>query len=124
MSVQEGLNGSLAINGTVIAQLSEVTFKHSREAKEWIPLGSASTVDVLLGPNKYSATAKHAYVDSVWANFVVGGSFLPGTLYPINGKTIAGTFVCHSHNISGIKAEAADPVFEDLDFIVYNVTFG
>jgi hypothetical protein len=123
MSVQEGLNGSLAINGTVIAALTEVTFEHTRPAKEWIPLGSATVVELLWGVNKFTATAKHAYIDSLYATLVTGGSALPGTLYPVNGKTIGGTFACVRHGISGIQMESNDPVIEDLDFIVYNVTF-
>lgn len=124
MSVQEGLNGSLAINGTVVAHLSEVTFEHTREAKEWQPLGSASVVDVLLGVNKYTATARKGYIDNTYAGFMQSGSALVGTLYAVNGKTTAGTFVWNRRGITGIRMEAADPVIEDMGFIVYNVTFG
>ena len=123
MSVQEGLNGSLAINGTVIAALAEVTFEHTRDAVEWQPLGSVSVSDVLWGLNKYRATARHGYVDTLWATLVTDGSVLPGTLYAYTGKTIAGTFACVKHGISGIVMGSKDPVIEDLEFIMYNVTF-
>lgn len=120
----EGLLGNLTVNGTTIALLSEVSYTHTRDAKEWVALGSVVTSDVLLGANKYKLTAKHAYVDNTYQNYLAGGSILSGTFFPRGGTTPTcyGSLVCISAPISGVKQEAADPVIEDLEFIFYAVT--
>ncbi len=123
-SVQEGLYASLSVNGTVMALLSEVGFEHSRDGKEWFPMGSVDANDVLLGVNKYRITGKHGYVDNTYLNYIHGGSILAGTLYPRGGTTplIAGSLICTGSKLSGMKQESADPVMEDLTFIFYKVT--
>ena len=120
----EGLNGNLTVNGTTIALLSEVTFEHSRDAKEWVPMGSVDTTDVLLGANTYKVTAKRGFVDNTYLNYIRGGSVLAGTLYPVGGTTVTayGSLICTNSKLSGIKQAAADPVMEDLTFIFFNVT--
>jgi hypothetical protein len=120
----EGLNGNLTVNGTTIALLSECSLEHSREAKEWVPLGSLSTTDVLLGPNVYKITAKHAFVDNTYANYISGGSILAGTFFPIGGTTPTtyGSLVCTNRGVTGIMQGAVDPTMEDLTFIFFHVT--
>ena len=124
MSIKEGLYGNLTVNGTTIANLSEVEYSHSRIAAEWVPLGSLVTTQVLLGVNKYKLTAKHAYVNNAYQNYISGGSVLAGTFFPLGGTTptAAGSLVCVSGNISGVKRESADPVMENLEFVFYAVT--
>jgi hypothetical protein len=123
MSLQEGLNASFSINGTVIALLSEVDYDHTRETKEWCNMGSTKTSDVLLGVEKYKCTAKHGYVDNTYQNYISGGSILTGTIFPRGGTTpaLAGSCIVTSAKISGMKHESADPVMEDIEFIMYNV---
>jgi hypothetical protein len=120
----EGLNANLTLNGTTIVLLSECTLEHSRDAKEWVPMGSVNTTDVLLGPNVYKITAKHGYVDNTYLNYIHGGSILAGTLYPRGGTTplTAGSLICTGSKLGNMKQESADPVMEDLTFIVYHVT--
>jgi len=120
---QEGLNASLSVNGTVIALLSEVTFEHDRTVKEWVPMGSVATDDVLLGVNKYKVTAKHGYVDNTYLNYISGGSVLAGTLFPRGGSTptVAGSLICTNSKLSGMQQESADPVMEDLTFTFFKV---
>lgn len=121
---QEGLYGSLSYNGTTIALLSEVDFKMKRNSKRWYPMGSVDASDVLLGAVTYDVTAKHAYIDNTYLGFIKGGSAMLGTFFPRGGAspTIAGTMVCTDSGVGGVKAEAADPVMEDLTFIMYGVT--
>jgi hypothetical protein len=119
----EGLTSSLTVEGTVIALLSEVTLNMTRDSKEWVPMGSLATTDVLLGAVKYQVTAKHGYVDNTYANYITGGSILAGTIIPCTGGgTFAGSLICTASTLSGMVQEAVDPVFEDLTFTFFEVT--
>lgn len=125
MSVcKEGLYGNVTVNGTTIALLSEVSYTHTRESKEWVALGSTKTTNVLLGAEKYKLSAKRGYLDNTYQNYISGGSVLAGTFFPRGGTTptVYGSLICVSAPVSGVKQEAADAVMEDLDFIFYNVT--
>ena len=121
----EGLNASLTVEGTQIALLSECTFQLTRDAKEWVAMGSVKTTDVLLGAYKYKVTAKHGYVNNTYLNYLTGGSTLAGSLFPAGtsgGGTISGSLICIDIGVNGMRQENADPVFEDLTFIMYEVT--
>lgn len=119
----EGLTSTLLIGTVQMALLSEVNFEMTRDSKEWVPMGSTKTTDVLLGAVKYRVTAKHGYVDNTYANYITGGSTLSGTIIPCTGGgTYYGSLVCVSATLSGMVQAAADPVFEDLTFIFFNVT--
>lgn len=123
-SPMEGLQASLSVNGTVIALLDEVNYDQSRDVKEWVPMGSVKTTEILEGVVKYKVTAKHGYVDNTFLNYITGGSVLTGTVFPRGGTTptISGSMYCTNAKISGMKRESPDPVMEDLTFVLYNVT--
>jgi len=122
-TAQEGYTASISVNGTQIALLSEVGFTAKRDGVRWVPMGSVDATDVLLGAVNYDLTAKHGYVSNNYLNFLRGGSVLSGSLIPCTGGgTISCSMVCTDIGIQGMKQASADPVFEDLTFIMYAVT--
>jgi hypothetical protein len=124
MSVKEGYNASLSLGGTVVANLSEVSYEETRAYKEWVPMGSIQPSQVLLGALKYKVTAKHGWVDNTYLNYMSGGSILAGTVLPRGGTTpvISGSCVVVGSKLSNMKQESADPVLDDITIVMYNVT--
>jgi hypothetical protein len=124
VNVTEGMSGSLAYNGTVIALLASVDLSWSRSATEWASMGETATSDVLLGVKKHKGNVKMGFTDWAYKSFFTGGSQLIGTLYPIGGTgtTLAGTMVFTAGKLTNIKQDSEAAVLLDQDFIFYNVT--
>lgn len=111
--------------GTVeIAKLSEVEFEANSDTKEWGDMGDTTTSEVLHGMRKFKGTAKKGYIDNTYLQDFIGGSVLTGTVYPRGGTSpsIGGTFEITNWKLTGMKHEAADPVIEEISFIMYGLT--
>lgn len=124
MSLSEGLNASASLNGTVIALLSEVTFECNAAVVEWVNMGSTLTSDVMHGARKFKGHAQLGYVDNTYLNYFVGGSVLAGTIFPRGGTSpyIGGSVEFTNWKLSNMKHDVADPVLNDIDFIMYDIT--
>ena len=124
MSLSEGLNANMSVGGTEIAKLSDVEFECNADVVEWADMGDTETSEVLHGVRKYKGTARKGYIDNTYLTYFIGGSALVGTVFPRGGSTVyvAGTFEITSWKLTGMKRESADPVLEEIAFIMYNVT--
>lgn len=125
VTVKEGMYGTLSIGGSAVAALSEVSFKASRAAKDWVPMGTPDANQILLGAETFKLTAKRGYIDNTYLAMIRSGTVLAGTFYPRGGTSpyCAGSLVCTDSGVSGVKQGSADPVLEDLTFSMYAVTY-
>lgn len=123
-SASEGLNGTFSLGGTAIVCLAGVGFEFDRELTEMAYMGEDHVTDVLDGVKHYRGNIKSAYVDNRYITIWNSGTPLIGTLAPRGGTTptIVGTIKFSGGRLEGMEMENSAAVFEDINFVMYNVT--
>ena len=123
-TLSEGLNATMSVEGTVIAKLAEIEFECNADVVEWADIGATVTSEVLHGVRKFKGMARKGYLNNTYLDYFTGGSALEGTIFPRGSTTpyIAGTFEVTNWKLTNMKHETADPVLEDVQFIMYNIT--
>jgi hypothetical protein len=124
MSLSEGLNATMSCEGATIAKLADVEFECTADVVEWADMGETLTSEVLHGVRTFKGMARKGYINNTYLDYFIGGSALIGTIFPRGGTTpyIAGTFEITNWKCTGMTHEAADPVLEELSFIMYDIT--
>jgi hypothetical protein len=124
MSLSEGLNATMSVEGTAIAKLADVEFECTADVVEWADMGETLTSDVLHGVRTFKGMARKGYIDNEYLGWFTGGSALVGTIFPRGGTSvyIAGTFEITNWKLTGMSHGKADPVLEEVSFIMYDIS--
>jgi hypothetical protein len=127
MSAKEGMYAILGLDGNAIALLTGIDLRWAQDSKNFTPMGSIVTTQVLRGQiGAFEGSFRKAYTDNKYIGTLYLGTWnFMGTLYPRGGTSpsIRGTFLLTGGSLTNMNAGSAEEVQEEGTFKLFNLTF-